>query len=713
MDQESIENHIKHLGKRDFDAVAGLILTEFFGLQAIDVDGKGDGGSDLRVFSDSKSQRTISIQKTVQDSQWAKKAFDDASKAKGQLNACRYFFLTSRAHESTSLRAVENRVWSELGMPAVCLGATEIAGVIFEQHLLGKFADAIGLPLNVTGSDRPDHSEMLLHAYVALGSDRSDLRNEVYDDSLLLALHDANSAMTRDAVSRNASQFLGGGTAVEERLERRIDSLLAKRLVESRDKSTIELSEETKLRLRAADGVYIKELQQLASAQSQILKDVGGVEWDQTQCESAAILLSRWFMRRQLAAAEHMSAPLSRLGLSQSLGDPEVELNQLIRDAGVKATLVATVVDEFVTLASGMPIIKKLTRAVTYVATEGQDLLKASRFLGAASWSEVVTTLDASVAIPYICASLFAPTKGRFSYGANECIFLLKKAGGHLVIPSVYINEVSSHLLRALNYPEAPEFSDPLEHSRNGFVAHYFQLKAAGKDVPGTIREFVGQFSQAALRPRANPQETVRAIMAEVQPLLANYGVSFDDISKVPQHFRNEIEQVYSFKLNELKRVKPQLLVEHDVKVLSHLRRVLSERNEIRMCLSWDAIMIAVGRELGNCGWVVSPHEAADVIQSRLRISDTKLTAIAHSLARVRERPSEMGAHIMDRVVQLAGEQMQDWQFRQRLRTFYQEAFQRIDLTSESYAGIDKEIEGFLSAEGIGIATSDLDANEE
>ncbi len=174
-----------------------------------------------------------------------------------------------------------------------------------------------------------------------------------------------------------------------------------------------------------------------------------------------------------------------------------------------------------------------------------------------------------------------------------------------------------------------------------------------------------------------------------------------------------DVASTWRFKLDKMKRVKPQLLVEHDVKVLSHLRRALSERDEIRMCLSWDAIMIGVGRELQNCGWIVSPHEAADVIQARLKISDVKLTALAHSLARVRERPSEMGARIIDRVVQLAGEHMQDWQFRERLESFYREALQRIDLSGDSYRDIDKEIEGFLATEGIDTATSDLEAGEE
>lgn len=138
----------------------------------------------------------------------------------------------------------------------------------------------------------------------------------------------------------------------------------------------------------------------------------------------------------------------------------------------------------------------------------------------------------------------------------------------------------------------------------------------------------------------------------------------------------------------------------------------ITEKSEVRMCLSWDAVMIAVGKGRGDCGWIVSPHEAADVIQSRLRISDTKLTALAHSLARTRELPSEKGARIIDRVVQLASEKLQDWQFRQKLASFHRQALQRIDLNSPSYTDVDQEIDGFLEHEGVEKLPIDLEIAE-
>jgi hypothetical protein len=712
MDQETIENYIKHLGKRDFDAAVSIILSRFFNLTAIDVDGKGDGRSDYRVFSDSQSSRTIAIQRTVQHAQWETKAFDDAKKAVEELGARRYFFLTSRAHESTALLAVENRITAELKIPAKCLGATELAGIIVQYGLLREFAGAIGLPLDISIRDRPDCSEILLHAYIALGSDRSDLRQEVYDDTLLLALHLAQGDSDRHTLISNASDLLGESASVKERLSGRVDSLLSRGLIRKTTTGALALDEAKRLELTIADGVYQRELEQLASAQAQTLHDFCGLEWDAGQSATAATFLARWFIQRQLVAAEHASLPLTRMGLSRVLGDPEQELRNLLLSGGVPPAKLMAVIDEFVLLASEAPLVMKLTRAVTYVATEGSDLLRASRVLGAASWSQVIVTLDASVAIPYLCASLFCPTLGRFSRGCTECIRLLRQASANLVIPWVYINEVAAHLLKALDYPDVPEFEGALKHSHNGFVAHYYQLKASGQPAPGSLREFVVQFSRSVQRPRATRQDSIRAAMAEIQPLLAYYDVNFDDISRVPAHFRKDVETTYDFRMRDLGRTKSQTLVEHDVHVMSHARRAISEWQQVRMCLTWDAAMIAVGQELGDCGWIVSPHEASDIVQARVNLSGAKLTALAHSLARVRERPSEVAARIVDRVVHLASEHLQDWQFRERLKQFYQDAQKRVDLTSQSYVDIDREIDEFLQSEGVPIQADELELSD-
>lgn len=707
MDQETITNFIKNLSKPKFDALAGLVLRNCYDFTPINVDGSGDGGSDIRLFSDQANNRiarSIATQITVQEKAWKDKAFEDAKKSRDKLDARRYFFLSSRAHKQTSLREVENRIGTELGIQATCLGAKELSGFVIEKNLLREFALAIGLTLDIQTRKRPDRSEVLLHAYISLGADRYELRDEIYDDSIQIALFDAAAPLTKDQLIEHAAELFGKQDALKERLERRIDSLLAKRIV-TLSNGKLHLSEVAAETLAVSNGVYSRELESLSAAQSQILEDRCQIVWTPDQCAEAATFLCRMFMQEQLLSAEHASVSLSRIGLSKILGRPEEQLRESLRSAGVPPGKINEVLAEFVEHASDTPLVKKLTRAITFVATEGQDVLKASKVLGASSWSDVTATLDASVAIPFLCSSLFSVTKGRFSFGSTRCVHTLIKAGTRLVIPGVYINEIAAHLSRARDYPDSDVFKDGLVGSKNGFVAHYFQLREAGRTVPGTIKEFVAQFSSAASSQKP-PDQMIRAVMAQVQPLLAEYGIFADDISNVSDVFLREVQEAYDYKMEEMHRTRANILVRHDAIVLANTKQAIAERGEVRMCLTWDSLMIAVASSLEGCGWVVSPHQAADIVGDGLRISESQLTALAHQLARARETPSDIGARIIDRVVRLSGEKLQDWEFRRKLEEFYTDVRKRIDLDGDVFKLADKETDEFLESEGVPVSDS-------
>jgi hypothetical protein len=308
---------------------------------------------------------------------------------------------------------------------------------------------------------------------------------------------------------------------------------------------------------------------------------------------------------------------------------------------------------------------------------------------------------------------------GRFSKGANECLDLLREVRAQLVMPWVYINECASHLLQALNYDEGvADFEESLAYSQNGFVAQFYQLKKAGLPVPPSIRGFVETIAPDALRSGRDRHQVTQRTMSQIQPLLLHYGVHFDPMPNIAENFRKDIETAYVFKMRELRRRKSSLLIDHDVMTLSYMRQGISRNGEKRMCLTWDAAMIAVARELKDCGWVVSPHEASDIIQQRLTLSTGKLVALAHTLARAQERPSELGARIIDKVVVLAREKLQDWQFRERLKHFEKEALSRIEIGNDRYADtIDQETDKFLEQEGVGVrkhvAIEDADVSGE
>ena len=118
------------------------------------------------------------------------------------------------------------------------------------------------------------------------------------------------------------------------------------------------------------------------------------------------------------------------------------------------------------------------------------------------------------------------------------------------------------------------------------------------------FKEYLRLFSGALTGHFADARQWVRRIMSDLQPLFRDFGVEYENIEKIPQHFHDDVHKAYAYSMHALGRDKFGLLIEHDVEVISHLRRCVSETGESRLCLTWDAVMIGVGRDLPvQDGW--------------------------------------------------------------------------------------------------------------
>lgn len=705
MNQETIENHVKSLSKSDFDGVATLILTRVYGFTVIDVDGKGDGGSDRRVLSDSVQNRLVSIQVTVQDASWVAKALRDAKKAVEELAAKRYFFLTSRARESKELRRLENEIETTLSIPARCFGATEIAGMIIENGLLGDFAEAIGLPLELDIRHRADRREILLHSYFSLSDDRANLRRGTYEKALLLTAHYAPTPLRREELVRQAGELLAIPAVRQEELARRVDSLLSRGRMRKVD-DVLRLSPEVALEMKTSDGLYLREVDSLTVLLTDLLAEHGGT-WGAEQSLAASTLLAEMFVAEQIETAKRASLSLTMTGFLKSQVDPKDALLELISKAGVTGRVAAlTVLRAIVDVARELPLIRKLTDGVVFIALEETGAGGRASMLGASSWRDVSVILDTSVAIPFLCSCLSVPTTGRFSQGARESLHVLQELGATTGVPWVYLNECASHLVRAAQYCiDVPELEGDLCNSQNGYVAHYHRLRLAGARVPHSLGDFIRVFSDAALRQGSPDRETVRKVMSDLQPLFEEYGIGFHEIPAPREHFTREATTEYAYVLRDLNRSKSSVLTDHDTQVLAHLSQRASEQAMHDILLTWDRTMIDVARKLKDCGWVVSPHDVADLAQASTPLSQGALCALAHSVARTLARPEEIGGRIIDRIILLAGANLAEWEFRQKAKLFRDEALNRLDASGKLYdlRMFDDETDRFLRDEGVDV----------
>ena len=95
MDLETLTNNIGGLGKKYLDNASKIVLRDVFNLNAINVDGQGDGGTDFITFSSSGEQNKVAYQITTQKSDIKRKAYKDAKKSIEKLGALRYYFITN------------------------------------------------------------------------------------------------------------------------------------------------------------------------------------------------------------------------------------------------------------------------------------------------------------------------------------------------------------------------------------------------------------------------------------------------------------------------------------------------------------------------------------------------------------------------------------------------------------------------------------------
>jgi hypothetical protein len=448
-----------------------------------------------------------------------------------------------------------------------------------------------------------------------------------------------------------------------------------------------------------------------------LVKDKGGKAWTNEQAVQAAVFLSRIFIQHQLGVAERAFLPLTKTGLANSLGNPRLDLEELLRDSGLKGTAINQCIEELVSLGSELPLIKKLTAAVTHVAAEGRNVAQACRALGASNWSDVLVTVDSSVAIPYLCSSLFSPSGGRFSVGANAGVKALLKLNAKLVIQPVYVNEIAAHLLSAMDAPDDDVFASASELSSNGFVSHYFWLKNNGRDVPSTIREFINHLSPTAMKRHGDRKENARMVMPDIQRRLREYGIALEQIPFFkfgdPDYriYKVPVDKQLDYYFESTSKRKSRALVNHDALVLAHHRKAIAELGESRICLTWDRSVISASKELTDCGWVITPVEASDLVVST-RIDGVKLTSLAHALAKTQISPSFIGSRLLDRVTEFAGAKLQDWQFKQKFTELFRRVTEHAMDQPDAIGWADIQLEEFLAEQGLSNADSEIETTE-
>jgi hypothetical protein len=709
MDVETLTNTISGLGKHPFESACKLVLTEIFGLRVVNVDGKGDGGTDFSAFDGNGQRSLAAYQITTQKTDIKKKAYRDATKSVEKLGVTQFFYLTSFVLSEVETRKIEREITAELGIPSTCYSSKTIAGLLLSENLLNRFLDETNQPLPRDYSpNSPDYREMALHSYT-LSNDAKDMKDGIYDDTVLLIVSE-NPRITQDEILGKVKTLLVLDDLRDDVLIRRIGALFGKEKLKRDENQKIVLSERSKNDVEQRKKIYNLEMSNMVAAQIDILQDKCQISWSVDDSKKVAVWIAEAYINDQISKLKDIKASIVSHPLFNIEGDGLTKVKSfLVTNKGIDKELADDLVNEFVALASNHPLISKISKASVYLALEGGSPISKAKALGASRWSDFNMMLEPSVAIPYICSCLYRGEVNRSFDMSIRAIDRAKKLSVRLGMPFFYINECAGHLLQARKY-DGIEFDEKeLQYSGNAYVSNYYALKLRGVDVPLTFMEYLATFSPEIRTEQSNAKTWVRSLMTGIQSLLTRSGVEFIE---VPQYTHEDcivFEKEYSYRIEEYKLDKPINLINNDIWALQFTNDQNVKNGEHWIVLTYDKSLISFGKIDSYNGWIANPPTFLNLTETFKPLSETQFISLLHSVATFSEKTLSVGARIMDKIVAYASKEMQDWKFKQEYEKFKKEAVSSIDVNSRNpYEEIDKKVEEFLKKQGIDLKTEDL-----
>lgn len=558
-------------------ALAGLVLR-LQGYQDSRVtDGPYDGGSDLRVLRNPGAPLPLAIQTSV-EKKWQKKLREDAATIKKRLRLDRILFISSRRIPQATFLTVQAELIGDLGVSVTPIDQQSMASLIIEHHALPELLAILDIPASI--AERPQRPADLRRdaafAYAFFSPEVRSFRNVIRERSLLLALSNAGVELKIDDLCETAARLLGAPMAAATQFGADVDRLRQSGRLLGRNGSVslpdaeraelealraLRAQEDRDLRAEVHDILARAQLSPLAEAVDVATEGLG------------ALLLQQ---SGDLAALDDLREQLRRLRAElRAFGLPEGG-----RGEDVLASLVEC--------ARSSPLGRHLAAGSLYRAVTNLDRDALLRALDARTVSIV---LDASVAIPMLCALYHGSVRQRFFLAAAELHRRAANLGFTLVLPEVWLEEMAAHLLRALDYTTlAQDEPESLRLSRNAYVAYFANARANDSDEDfASFLESFGLTTTLVQRAAHDFHGARVALESCLRRELSRYQIG---VVATPSTVRNlqAAQRDWDWALLEIGvPQRADILIRHDTQVLAWLAG--SEATHTHLLVTWDKLI--------------------------------------------------------------------------------------------------------------------------
>lgn len=700
MDRESLTLIINAFDKKKFEQTATIVLQDILGISAINEDSlvmkKGVQKTQL-----SPVLYHLSIDKsTVIDSALLKKKIREY-----KIQQIYFFFRYNLS--DADLRKKDILFRTEYGVSATCMCSSTLAEFIIDSNLENKlFNDGINYR-QISSSDI-DYLTAAFHSMTIASTDVNDLKGKVYDDAILFKAS-SNLYTNKEDLTKGVLDFLKLPEEKDEIIMKRIDSLLSKGQMHKEADGFVLLPSVVN-EIEARKKAYFFELDSLTSAQVDLMRTDYNIDWDENDSKKIATLLAFSAIDSQIRILREVGTEIDHAIFRMVKDSDRRILKYLQQNKELDEEKANEALENLAQIAATHPLIIKITRACIYLALEGSNPLSSARALGANKWKDFCVMLEPTVAIPFICSQLY---QGEVTKSFERSVNSVQRAitlTSKVSIPYSYINECAGHLLAARKYQNIDLDPDEMAHSNNAFVSNYYSLIKTGAKLPPSFMDYLATFSIAIKTEKSNIKAWVREIMTDLTSLLLKGHVVQESIPFYKDDDLKDYENEYSHFLSEKNKEKPGHLVHHDTIALKYTNDRVANNNEHWIILSYDSILTKVGNQPFYKGWICSPRKFLEMTNISTPLSETQMVSVLHTVASFSERTLAIGAKIMDRIIQYASTEMQNWEFKRDLDNFKKEMKATFNNTNDDF---DKELitrtDEFLKNKGIVINEDDVD----
>lgn len=664
------------VGPVEFREIALEFLHAHFHVPVHDTDGKGDGGIDAWIVLSAEPLLRMPAQFHAGKAHpWDQKLEEDVAKLHAAREAlpaddakrndlrCLNFVCSQETDKTHAGRTVFRLLQRyEITVQIFDAGTIVSAAVQSRGRLLQLLAERLpGAPSDAR-KVLPSAREQVIRAFAFFHPNPAKFRWEVAKSVLGTVLQRAAGRMTRERLLAEASMLLHQG----------VPPLLLERALRNLQHEQLIVVEEPEVSIHPAFGAMTTTALRIADADEEGLREqcaavlepflAKGTHHREVRARRAVdTIFGDLGLLVRTAVADRALSPLDPRALPQGRRDDETRQRWRAVEGRLAAELALDergLRDAFAALVgvvAASPFAQSLAAAELFLQLTEYDAEDIPQVLGLKA--PVRIALDASIALPMLCALYDRPALDwQTSLAAHALHQSLRSRGAGIVVPSLYVEEMAAHLIKAWEFEGLVETTPELARSRNFFVAHYCSTRGDDRcaaefrrflSACGAERPAAEQWQQKAQLRRAERELTARLMDYAIETAIVE--MRLDD-HKLPGEPTTRDDKV----------------IRHDRAVV---RWLVDEAPGTALCTADRWLQGVLGKRDVTA---IDSAAMTDLLQLLRPLGATSrlLTplAIAQTLT---EEHRVLAAAIWDELVALEGAGLVDWELHERAKAFH------------------------------------------